>query len=456
MSHRTQKSHTTSLAVYLCIGALLAILIGKLVANDHDHDLILYSYGILVTAGISVLLLVRYWYYKDPYVTAHEIEEHSGTLFLQRPMASIMVAAYNEEVFIARCVESLREQTYGNREIIVVNDASTDNTRQVLQQFEHYPDVRIVNLKRNVGKKRALAQAMLRARGSIFLFTDSDSVLEPTAVEKIITIFNAQPDIGAVSGHTRAYNADDNILTHIQDTWYEGQFSIRKAYESVFGAVTCVSGPLAAFRREAIFNLIPLWTNDTFLGSEFKFATDRTKTALVLGNPHFSKVARERFPHSPFVTREQHNPQEWEVVYTRSAHAWTNVPTTVRSFLRQQIRWKKSFLRNIWLTGAFYWRKPLPAAAMYYLRALFVFVGPFIVFRHLVWLPMNGTTYTTILYLSGVLFIGVIFATLHKIEQPRDDVWVYRPLMNLISTFVLTWLIFYSLFTIRKMVWHRG
>ena len=101
-------------------------------------------------------------------------------------------------------------------------------------------------------------------------------------------IFEADPEVGAVSGHCRALNADENFLTKIQDTWYEGQFSVRKAFESVFGAVTCVSGPLAIFRRSAIYNFMPAWQADTFLGQEFRFATDRTLTAYVLGATYFA------------------------------------------------------------------------------------------------------------------------------------------------------------------------
>src|SRR5690606_11823048 len=123
----------------------------------------------------------------------------------------------------------------------------------------------------NVGKKRALAEAMLVARGTLFAFTDSDSVWESTAIERIVHILEYDKDIGGVSGHTRALNWDDNLLTKVQDSWYEGQFAVRKAFESAFCAVTCVSGPLAVFRREAIFNFIPAWIHDTFLGGEFKF-----------------------------------------------------------------------------------------------------------------------------------------------------------------------------------------
>lgn len=438
------------------IAAILAILIGKLVVNDFERDPLLYAYGIIVTTGIFVLFTVRTLLYRDPYDRAQEILAARPELRAERPLVSIMVAAYNEERFIADCVTSLVAQTYPACEVIVANDASTDRTLESLAEFSRHPHVRILDLPKNVGKKRALAAAMLEARGSIFVFTDSDSVLAPDAVARVVDIFTTHPSVGGISGHTRAANAETNLLTRIQDTWYEGQFSVRKAYESVFGAVTCVSGPLAAFRRAAVFNLIPAWINDTFLGSEFKFATDRTKTALVLASETFTPIVRARYPNSPFVTREQHPPRHWYVVYSASARAFTNVPETVRSLVRQQVRWKKSFLRNIWLTGAFYWRRPLPAAAMYYMRGMLVLVGPFVVFRHLVWLPLNGSFYTTILYLAGILFVGLTFAIAHKIERPEETRWVYRPLMNLLSTFVLSWLIFYSMLTIKRMTWHRG
>jgi cellulose synthase/poly-beta-1,6-N-acetylglucosamine synthase-like glycosyltransferase len=450
------KTFSAQLLILLFVLALVAILIGKLIINDHEHDSFLYSYGILVTAGVITLLTVRYLWYKDPYETAQKLFQEHPELKDKKPFVSIMVAAFNEMDFVDTCVNSLIAQTYTDREIIIVNDASTDGTRDTLDRYRNMSGVQVLNLKQNVGKKMALAQAMLRAKGSVFIFTDSDSVLAADAVERVVDIFTAYPRIGAISGHTRAYNAKSNLLTHIQDTWYEGQFSIRKAYESVFGAVTCVSGPLAAFRREAVFNLIPAWINDMFLGSEFRFATDRTKTALVLSHRLATPRIRSQYPHSPFVVREYHPPQDWNVVYTKSAHAWTNVPESIQSFLKQQIRWKKSFLRNILLTGKFYWRRPFLAAAMYYMRAIFVFVGPFIVFRHLVWLPMSGDVYSGVLYLSGILFLGLTFATLHKIEHPNENVWIYRPLMNLISTFMLSWLIFYSILTIRKMTWSRG
>lgn len=455
LRNNDKRTLSSSVLLLLSICGMLIVLIGKLVSEDTSYDWFFYSYGILVTSAITLIIVVRYAWYRDPYREALRLK-NAVTTNQALPLVSIMVAAYNEEDFIAQCVNSLIVQTYPHTEIIVVNDASTDRTATVLKRYHDEPNVRIIHQSQNAGKKKALAEAMLAARGEYFVFTDSDSVLDTEAVARIALILMTQPDIGAVSGHTRAYNASHNFLTHVQDTWYEGQFSIRKAYESAFGAVTCVSGPLAAFRRSAIFNLIPLWINDTFLGSEFKFATDRTKTALVLAHERMTPRARARYPDSPFTTRVTYPPHHWRVVYSQAACAYTNVPETLRAFLRQQIRWKKSFIRNLFLTGSFYWRRPFLAALMYYLRALFVFVGPIIVFIHLIWLPLHGSYLTAALYISGVLFIGFVFATLHKVEKPDDTVWMYRPAMNFISMFMLSWLIFYSLLTIKTMTWHRG
>jgi cellulose synthase/poly-beta-1,6-N-acetylglucosamine synthase-like glycosyltransferase len=347
-------------------------------------------------------------------------------------------------------------QTYARKEVIVVNDASTDNTLAVLREYEKRGDIVLIHLPQNLGKKKALGMAMEIAKGDIFAHTDSDSVWMPDAIERIVTIFENDEQIGAVSGHSRALNGDQNLLTKIQDSWMEGQYSIRKAFESVFNAVTCVSGPLAVFRKEAIFNFIPAWTHDRFLGQEFKFATDRTMTGFVLGSVTLGPKIKKKYKDSPFVYKKDYPTRDWKVVYCKSAKCWTIVPSTFKSFMKQQIRWKKSFIRNLFFTGFFYWRKPLPTALVYYLHIIFVIMGPFISFRHIVYLPLKGNLFSGLLYLFGILFVGFMFGLATKLEDPHSHRWIYRPLMNLLSTLVISWLIFYSAATIRKMTWSRG
>jgi cellulose synthase/poly-beta-1,6-N-acetylglucosamine synthase-like glycosyltransferase len=415
-------------------------------------DSALLAYGVAISSMLFLNFSVAFALYRDPYQRARR----DPAALAKTPLVTCMVAVRNERAIIEKCLASLLGQTYPNTEIIIVDDQSTDGTGDILDRYARRGLIRVIHLDTNLGKKRALGRAMLLARGEIFAFSDSDSAWAPDALAKIVPIFNHDARVGGVGGHCRALNAQANLLTRMQDTWYEGQFSVRKAFESAFGVVTCVSGPLAVFRRAAVYNYIPAWEADTFLGQEFRFATDRTLTGFVLGGREVGPRLKQKYAESPFVRCEDHPPQRWKVLYCKSARAWTQVPDTWHKLMRQQIRWKKSFIRNIFFTGAFFWRKPLLPAIEYYLQILFVLAGPFVSFRYLVLSPLQGDLLTPALYLAGVLAVGLCFGLACLGEDRRCKHWYLRPLMSLLSTLVLSWVVFYSALTIRRMIWARG
>ncbi len=437
----------------LIILMIVLILLGGKVLFSYSGDVVLYFYGISVTIVLVVSYFFAFFVYKDPYFLALKKEKLPE---LSNPLVSCLVATFNGGDFLEDCINSIVAQTYQNKEIIFINDASTDaETKNILDKYAKQGLIKAIHLKKNVKKKRALGQGMLQAKGTVFAYSDDDSVWAPDALEKIVRIFEVYPEVGAVSGHCRVKNADASWITLVQDSWYEGQFSVRKAFESVFGAVTCVSGPLAVFRREAVYNLIPAWENDRFMGQEFKFATDRTLTGFVLGSKWITKKLKEKYADSPFVKNENYEPRDWKIVYCKSARAYTEVPDTFRKAVKQQIRWKKSFIRNIFFTGKFYWRKPILASLFYYLHILFVVLGPFIAFRRLIFMPLNGGALSAVLYLFGIMCIGFTFSLAYIIEDQKDNHWVYRPIMSLLSTLVYSWLLFYSALTIRNMRWRE-
>ncbi len=440
-----------NLMVLIFLIAFILIINGKFYSSEGISFLTVY--GITVTSVILLTFSIAHFKYKDP---AIEIIEKNLNKNKKKPFVSCVLAVYNEEKHIEDCINSLINSTYLNKEIIVINDASTDNTLKILNNFKKNSKIKVLNLKKNIGKKGAIARGLKIAKGEIFVFTDSDCIVEKRAIDRIIQIFMYDKDVGAVSGHSRAWNSDKNIWTKIQDSWYEGQFSIKKALESSYGVVTCISGPLAVFRREAIFNFISAWEKDSFLGQEFKFATDRTLTAFVLGNEFIGNKLKKRYKNSWFVKSKDYPTKHWKTVYCKSAKVWTNVPDTFRKMIKQQIRWKKSFIRSIFLTGKFYWKKPIIPALLFYLKILFIFLGPFIVLRQLIYLPLSGNLLEPFLYLGGITFVGLTYGVFYKLENPNCHKWVYRPLMSLLSTLIISWFIFYSLFTIKNMRWHRG
>ena len=438
------------LLIVLILVSLVVLIIGKAFFT-HSPNVFLLIYGVTVTSVIFLTFTISLRY-KDPSV---ELRDRGLEKNLRKPLISCVFAVRNEEKIIARCLDSLINSDYKNKEIIVVNDASTDKTKEILKKYSNRDGVTVINLEKNVGKKRAIGEGLRLARGEIFVFTDSDCVVAPDAISRIIEVFMADKNVGGVSGHGRALNSSENVLTKIQDSWYETQYSVKKAFESVFGSVCCVSGPLAVYRRSAIYNYIPAWENDTFLGEEFRFATDRQLTGYVLGSKYVGEKLKKKYANSDFVKNENYPTNDWKILYCKSAKVWTVVPNTFKKFIRQNIRWKKSFVRSLFFTGKFYWRKKTIPAARYYLGALFIILGPFIALRHLIYLPLTGNLLSGIYYLGGILFIGALYGTMYKLENPKSNLWIYRPLMSIISTLVLSWLIFYSISTIRKLVWYR-
>jgi cellulose synthase/poly-beta-1,6-N-acetylglucosamine synthase-like glycosyltransferase len=431
---------------FLLVAPLIALLAVRI--NHFVHDPLFSSYGAIVLGTSVIVISISFSRYRDP-----SLDPPLETT----PFVSCLIAVKNEEGVIERCVESVVASSYRRFEVIVVDDGSTDSTPRVLRALQdRHPALCVVTLPRSVGKKRALTDGVEHASGEIFVFTDSDCVLEQDAIARVIRAFCAHPDLGAVSGHARALNAERNLLTKMQDTWYEGQFSIWKGAESVFGAVTCISGPLAGFRRAAVFNFLPAWANDRFLGKEFPFATDRQLTGYVLGAPYVGEDLKRRYSESPFVRDANYPCRRWQTGYVKSARVRTVVPWTLRRLLKQQIRWKKSFIRNLFFVGSFQWRRGPVPALLFYGRALFIIGAPVMAFRHLVWMPMHGAYIVTALYLGGIMFKGCIWALAYRTENPGCSRWIYRPLMSLLTVIMFSMLLPYSLLTIRRGVWSRG
>jgi cellulose synthase/poly-beta-1,6-N-acetylglucosamine synthase-like glycosyltransferase len=444
------------LLALMCLLPLLALLAPVVLRFVEDPIVLSYGVGVLMaTIACFYLAYTRYDDPADPRFSRVPNDVQAPAL-PATPRVTLLVAVMNEVDVIDACVRSMVGCDYPDVQVIVVDDASTDGTVDRLRELATELDFTLLPLERNAGKKNALVRGAELATGEVIAFTDSDCVLAPNALRRCVAALVAHPSLGAVSGHARALNADASLLSKIQDTWYEGSFRVTKAAESSLGSVTCVSGPLAVFRRDAIWNYLPAWASDRFLGAEFRFATDRQLTGYVLGQRWIGRALKEAHAGSPFVTDVDHPERKWRVGYVRSAKVWTVVPETSRAFFKQQIRWKKSFVRNLCFTGRFMWRRGIGPAFLYYGHALWVLAAPVMAVRHLLWGPVNGLWMLTALYIAGVLVKGCAWGVAYRLDHPGSTRWRYRPLMSLISSVALSWLLVYSLATIRRGVWSRS
>lgn len=412
-------------------------------------DPLLATYGVSILVFTSGLMYLAFVRYRDPSEQAPKIP------VAEQPSVSVLIAVKNEVDQIEHCVRSILDQTYAALELIVIDDASDDGTREVLDDLASREPLTVIHLEENVGKKRALTAGAQVAAGDFLVFSDSDCYLAHDAVERCMRAMVNDPGLGGLSGHGRALNANTSWLARAQDVWYDTQFGITKAAESSFGSVSCVSGPLAVFRREAIISFMPVWAGDEFAGQEFRFATDRQLTAYVLGQQWIGDKAKQGYADDLMVAEGEGSHRFWRVEYIKSARVWTNVPETPRSFLRQQIRWKKSFIRNLFFNGPFFWRRGLVPALMFYGHAMWVIAAPLMVARHLIWAPLSGAWSLVVLYLAGITLKGAVWSIAHRIQEPDSQYWWLRTVMSLASSLMLSWLIIYSAATIKKSIWHR-
>ena len=119
----------------------------------------------------------------------------SNILPRKTPRVSVIISAYNSELYIVKAVESAIDQTYQNLEIIVVDDGSTDNTRQIL---EPYRDVIQYVYQENQGSAIARNRGCELAKGEFLAFLDSDDFFLPEKLQKQVAYFDANPTLDLV------------------------------------------------------------------------------------------------------------------------------------------------------------------------------------------------------------------------------------------------------------------
>ena len=131
---------------------------------------------------------------------------------------SVIIPSYNRAAFLPEAIESLLSQTYPEFEIVVVDDGSTDETKEVC---DRYPTVQYI-YQNNQGVSAARNTGIRASKGEYLLFLDSDDCLLPKAVEIGLNCINAHPEVGFVFGSYifQSINPDGSYTT---EEIYENQ-----------------------------------------------------------------------------------------------------------------------------------------------------------------------------------------------------------------------------------------
>lgn len=400
--------------------SIYVILMLKVITFHSLYDEIFFGiYSLLITTYILSRFIFAYLKKPVPYNPAYQ------------PSVSIVVPAKNEEENIATTIKRFGTINYPREklEVILINDGSTDATLPEMwaaadEICDRVARIEIVEWDHNKGKRAGMAAGAQRAQHDIVVFVDSDSFLEPDCV-KHLTKYFSNPEVGAVSGHTDVHNRDTNILTQMQAIRYYISFKVYKAAESVFGTVTCCPGCCSAYRREYLMEFINDWEHQKFLGAECTFGDDRSLTNFMI--------------------------RKYRAVYAEQAKAHTVVPDTFGKYMRQQQRWKKSWLRETFIASTFMWKKNPIAALSFYSYAFLAFVSPIVFIRAMIWHPVT-TQEWPVIYLLGLLLMLILHGLFYRLNVgPRK--WVLGICSFWFNTVILMWQLPWALFTMNDTRW---
>ncbi|HJT09511.1 MAG TPA: glycosyltransferase family 2 protein, partial [Candidatus Nitrosotalea sp.] len=218
------------------------------------------------------------------------------------PKVTVLVPAYNEEKVIARTIEGLIETEYPNKEIVVIDDGSKDQTFSIMNNYKN--KVKVLH-KENGGKASAINFGLAYSTGEIIVIVDADTIIGRDSLVHLVKGFVVDKDVAAVAGNILVRNRK-NWLTRCQALEYISGIQIARRALDIFGAISVVPGALGAFRR-SVLEEIGTYHKDTLV-EDFDVTMKILKTKLVISG-------------------------------SSKATAYTEAPESIRNLYRQRKRW---------------------------------------------------------------------------------------------------------------------
>jgi glycosyltransferase involved in cell wall biosynthesis len=141
---------------------------------------------------------------------------------MKKPLLSIIIACYNDAAYIEQAVSSALNQTYSNKEVIVVDDGSNIETKEVLKKLE--PKITKLITQENQGQSAARNKGISEAKGEYILNLDSDDFFEPSFCEKALSKFQEDEQIAIVTCNVNRFNTIGNIDVFFPDGGFLNNF----------------------------------------------------------------------------------------------------------------------------------------------------------------------------------------------------------------------------------------
>lgn len=292
-------------------------------------------------------------------------------LDIHYPPVTILMAAYNEAENIVHTFRAIDRLDYpAEVKIIVIDDGSTDNTVEILEEVR-YPDLKIIKAEHG-GKAHALDIGLEQVETAIFLTIDADTVLHSQAVKRIVARFVSDPaNTAAVAGSVISGNPRASLMAEMQEWDYYAAIASVKRQQSLFQGALVAQGALSAYH-----------------------------TLLVRGERGWPSVVGEDIVLTWAFLKDG-----WRVGYETTAIGFTMTPITLKQFYRQRKRWARGMIEGLKRYGDIIWTRPHLPAFFVGVDLLFPFLDTFYTFA---FIPGVILAFFGKFYIAGPLTLLVL------------------------------------------------
>lgn len=248
-----------------------------------------------------------------------------------RSTVSVVVPSFHEDpAILGACLDTWLAEDPD--EVVVVLDGEDEPCRALLVDRAD-PRLHVIVI-RHEGKRAALAAGIRAARGEIAVLTDSDTRWLPGLLAAVQAPF-ADPRVGAVGTRQNVHRPDTSVWRRVADWMIDNRYLDYVPATSRAGAVVCVSGRTAAYRRDLLLEVLPDLEHEFFLGRRCVSGDDGRLTWLVLA-------------------------RGYRTVHQSTARAMSMFPSSFSAFCKQRVRWSRNsyrcYLTALW--RGWLWRVP--------------------------------------------------------------------------------------------------
>lgn len=371
-----------------------------------------------VPMGLVGVALWGLWVYRV--VTSHRTRPVVNDF---RTTTSVVVPSYREDPeILLMCLDTWRRA--GPDEIIIVIDVADTECLERVGEIDD-PALKVIPF-RHRGKRSAMGVGLRAATSEIIILSDSDTMWDEGLLEAVQMPF-ADPRVGAVGTQQHVYQSTSSVWRRLADWMMDLRYYDYVPTMSRHGGVICISGRTAAYRREAVLQVLEDLEHEYFLGRECVAGDDGRLTWLILS-------------------------LGLRTVHQSSAHAHSMFPASLRGFVRQRVRWGRNSART-YLTAMYHgwlWQTTFISQ----ITALQILLTPVTMGLSFLYLVSrtNLVHPTTIVVAVGWVLVGrAIRSWSHLRRHPRDIWWL--PVYALVVIFLAIPLKAYSLVTMNRQGW---